>query len=235
MTELAILIPTLGRADRLEPLVENIAETTPPIYRVLFVVDSDDEETFYALGGTAVPDRVFFVFGSGTYPEKINAAVRATDEPWLLLTADDVRFHPGWWEATEHYREESGEIRSQLGRPVEFGPGVIGTNDLHNPATAKGKYATQILIARWYIDRFGTVDEPGKAFHEGYHHEQIDRELCHTAQARGMYAHCADSVIEHLHHATGLRPKDATDEKGNLAARKADKALYEARRHLWEG
>lgn len=249
MGEVAILIPTLGRADRLLPLLGNIAAVTPPhAYQVVFILDQADDESRQRCAqmlsnfrGKGMEGKVGVLLCDGTYPEKINAGVAATTEPWVLLTADDVVFHPGWWEATEQLRDV-GQVEVRRGDQApgdgtEHGVGVIGTNDLHNPATAKGKYATQILVARWYIDAgLATADtQPGKAFHEGYHHEQIDRELCHVAQARGLYAHAAESVIEHLHFATGQRPRDATDEKGNRAARQADKALYEARRHLWEG
>lgn len=213
-----IIVPTFGRPNRLAPLLDNLAKTTPPrSYWVLFVVDPDDTPTWEALedlvGFTALEH-------AGTYPAKVNAGVRASQADWLLLTADDVVFGEGWLEAAmAHAREDVG---------------VIGTNDLHNPAVQQGDYATQILVARWYVE-LGTIDEPGKVFCEGYHHNGVDVELCETAKARGAYAHAHDSVIEHLHPTWGKGERDATYERGCFAEVGADEALLRARRALWAG
>lgn len=218
--KLVIIVPTLGRSPRLKPLVENIAETTPPIYRVLFVLDPDDTPSWGTVSSLIQrnPDVAAFECG-GTFPVKTNAGVAATGEPWMLLCGDDVLFHPGWWEAA---MAVAGD-----------GIGVIGTNDLHLRATREGRYATQILVARWYAE-IGTIDEPGKVFHEGYHHDPVDMECCYTAQARRAYAHAVDSHIEHLHPAWGLRELDDTDRKGQRAQKHADLELFERRRALWE-
>ena len=220
----AILIPTLRRFHALAPLLESLEANTPEgIYSVVFVLDRDDAETYREIKRLDKP-YVRVMVEDGTYPHKINAAVAATDEPWVLLTADDVRFQPNWWEASGA-EEESHRAASDR-------KGVIGTNDWHNRHTATGKYATQILVARWYAD-MGTIDEPGKVFHEGYHHNCIDVELCETAKARGLYWHAPSSIIEHLHPDHGNRPVDETDQKGNRANRDHDQALLRERRKLW--
>lgn len=216
----AILVPTLRRPHALEPLLDSLEANTPQgIYRVVFVLDHDDAETYREIVRLSRP-YVTVLIEDGTYPRKINEACRTTDEPWVLLTADDVRFHPRWWEETAGAREPEHLV------------GVIGTYDLHNRHTLSGKYATQILVARWYVEQ-GTIDEPGKVFHEGYHHNCIDVELCETAKARGAYVHAPLSVIEHLHPDHGNRPVDPTDEKGNRAHRDDDQALLRERRKLW--
>lgn len=214
MVDLAVVIPTYGRADKLEPLLENIAEATPPIYRVLFVVDPEDDPTWDVLERLDADALEF----AGTFPQKTNAGVAATSEPWALLAADDVRFHESWFEAAMAHATE--------------GVGVVGTNDLHNPAVQAGEYATQILVARWYIE-LGTIDEPGKVFWEGYRHNEVDRELCETAKARGAYVHASDSVIEHLHFTWGKSERDATYERGCLADPDGDAARFRERQALW--
>lgn len=221
MADVAILIPSLGRSERLRSLVANIVETTPPVHRIVFVLDPEDEYSWDAVT-TLISDNpsIRALECDGTYPEKINAAVKATTQPWMLLTADDVRFHAGWWEAAIDKAKK--------------GVGVIGTNDLHNPAVQRGEYATQMLVARWYAEK-GTIDEPGKVFCEGYHHNCIDIELCETAQARGAYAHAHDSVIEHRHFTFGFAERDATYEKGCLTDTDADEDLLRRRRELWRG
>jgi len=228
----AILVPTLRRPHALAPLLESLEANTPTgIYSVVFVLDRDDAETYREIKRLDKP-YVRVMVEDGTYPHKINAAVAATTEPWVLLTADDVKFHPRWWEeAMERDREVIANLSETSFPAPSFG--VIGTYDLHNRHTRTGRYATQILVARWYIDKLGTVDEPGKVFHEGYHHNCIDVELCETAQARGLFVHAPNSIIEHLHPDHGNRPVDDTDAKGNRANRDADQALLRERRKLW--
>ena len=217
----AILVPTLRRPHALAPLSVSLETNTPEgIYSVVFVLDRDDAETYREIKRLDKP-YVRVMVEDGTYPHKINAAVAATDEPWVLLTADDVRFHREWW----------GEAMLAAAKSSEFQ--VIGTKDLHNRHTVTGKYATQIIVGRPYIDRYGTIDEPGKVFHEGYHHNCIDVEICETAKARGAYVHAFQSIIEHLHPDHGNRPVDETDQKGNRANRDHDQALLRERRKLW--
>lgn len=222
--EVAVLVPTLRRPHALEPLLASLEENTPRgIYTVVFVLDRDDAESYREIERLRHSRPYIRVLvRDGTYPQKINTAVANTAEPWVLLTADDVRFHSRWWE----------EAMKAAGAASIPQVGVIGTYDLHNRHTQTGKYATQILVARWYAD-LGTIDEPGKVFHEGYHHNCIDVELCETAKARGAYVHAGTSVIEHLHPDHGNRPVDPTDEKGNRANRGDDKALLCERRKLW--
>lgn len=220
----AVLVPTLRRPHALEPLLESLEKNTPTgVYSVVFVLDHDDHPTYREIERLReTRPYIHVLVEDGTYPHKINAAVAATDEPWVLLTADDVRFHSRWWE----------EVMKAAGATDLPRVGVIGTYDLHNRHTLSGKYATQILVGRWYAN-LGTIDEPGKVFHEGYHHNCIDVELCETAKARRVWVHTPQSVIEHLHPDHGNRPVDPTDEKGNRANRDRDQALLQERRKLW--
>jgi glycosyltransferase involved in cell wall biosynthesis len=217
MAEVAILVPTLRRPQALEPLLDSLERSTPAgVYSVVFVLDRDDAESYREITRLA-RHYVSILVENGTYPHKINAACANTDTPWVLLTADDVRFHECWW---------------QEAMAVAGDAGVVGTYDLHNRHTRDGRYATQILVARDYVAR-GTIDEPGKVFCEGYHHNCIDIELCETAKARGAYVHASRSVIEHLHPFHGNRPVDATDERGNRRHRDRDQELLKERRKLW--
>lgn len=219
MRELAILIPTLGRPAAIADVLASIEESTPPgIYCVYFVLDVEDDASHRAVAELARP-HVAVLVEDGTYPRKVNTAAAVSQEPWVFVTADDVRFHPGWWEATAEARGTEGV-------------GVIGTNDLHNRHVQRGEYATQFLIARWYVE-LGTIDEPGKVFHEGYHHNCVDVELSETAMARRAWRLQLDSTVEHLHHLYGGREVDETDRKGNLRDRDRDRALLRERRKLW--
>jgi glycosyl transferase family 2 len=215
----AIIVPTLGRSHALAPLLANLRETTPLVYRVCFVVDVDDLPTMRTIAGMPPANDFFVIPGGGSYPAKTNAGVAATDEDLVLPTADDVVFHDGWYEtALKHF---------------EAGAQVVGTNDL-SPATAGGALATMPIVRRSYVEDPGAAyGEPGVLFHEGYHHNAVDRELWELAQHRGVAVFEPESIIEHRHPSWGTREVDETDRKGNLQHRGADTALFEHRQARW--
>lgn len=217
---IAILIPTLGRADALAPLLQNLRQVTEFRYRVYFVVDRGDQETRHVL--ETMPGFDFTtVLCDGTYPVKTNAGyAAAADEELVLPTADDVVFHDGW-------------LRAALKRFEDPAVQVVGTNDL-TPATRDGRLATMPILRRSYVDEQGAAwGERGTVFHEGLHHNFVDRELWELAQHRGVAVFEPESVIEHRHHGWGTREADETDAKGNQQGWDADKALFEQRRAQW--
>lgn len=216
MNDIAIIVPTLGRPDALAPLAANIASVTPRgRYCIVFVVDADDTPTHDALALIGAPK---VLVQDGSYPVKTNAGVRASDTDWVLLTADDVIFHPGWYEkAARHFPDFD----------------VIGTSDT-TPATADGLHATMPIVRRAYVDHPGAAwDEPGNAFHEGYRHNYVETELWQLATDRGVAVFEPLSVIEHLHPDWGTRPEDDTDRKGNRQGVDDDRDLFERRRKKW--
>src|SRR4029077_20483144 len=151
----------------------------------------------------------------GTFAEKVNQAYRETDEPWLFLVGDDVRFQPGWLDQAQHAARD--------------GAHVIGTNDLHNPLVLKGEHATHLLIRRNYIDERGASwDGPKVVCHEGYGHWFVDNEIVSVAKQRKVWAFAHHSKVEHLHPLWGGAETDATYELGQSRIVE-DKALFEAR------
>jgi glycosyltransferase involved in cell wall biosynthesis len=215
LADVAIVVPTLGRSHKLRRFAAPIWENTPEgSYEIVFVVDADDVKTHKVVERLGAK----MVVHDGTYPQKVNAGIKATDTPLVFITNDDVIFHPGWYEAA--------------GAQLENGTGVVGTNDLHNGSVLKGEYATQLLVTRDYVNR-GTIDDPSVVYHPGYHHNFCDCEFSETAQHRGQWAMAFDSHVEHIHPDHGLRKYDATDRKGELQYREEDLALFEARRSLW--
>jgi hypothetical protein len=217
MADLAILVPMLGRAHRVAPLLESIREATPDA-RVLFLVTTGDLpviDVLDSIGAERVelPGRT-----RGDYAVKINTGYRLTAEPLLFLAADDLHFHPGWFE--------------QATAKLTPGVGVVGTNDLCNRRTMRGEHSTHSLVTREYVERFGTIDEPGKILHEGYVHEFVDDELVGTARKRRAYAHAAKAVVEHLHPMNGQAPMDSLYRRQGMRMR-ASRDLYQRRRQLW--
>lgn len=217
-----VIVPTLGRPASLRPLLQSLATTTRPgAANLVFVVDHDDPETHTELRAAHLQGWQFgLCFADGTYPEKVNAGVASTVSPLVLPAADDVVFHAGWLD----------HARAAL---VEGEVAVVGTNDL-TPATADGQHATMPVVERAYLDGDGAAfGEPGVLFHEGYHHNFCETELCKLAQHRGVYASCPASIIEHRHPAWGTREADDTDRKGSQANWEIDEALYAEREAAW--
>jgi glycosyltransferase involved in cell wall biosynthesis len=218
VSEVVILVPMLGRAHRVEPLLESIESTTPEPHRVLFLASPGDECVHAALE-SAGADRIEVARQRrGDYARKINTGVRNSTEPLIFTGADDLRFHPHWLE-----------------RAVESltpGIGVVGTNDLGSKRVMAGEHATHLLFTRRYVNRFGTIDERGKVFHEGYWHEFVDDEAVATAKHRNAWAFAHDSIVEHLHPNWGKAPNDQMYAMQRQRMRYG-RVVFERRRHLW--
>ncbi len=211
---LTVLVPVLGRPQRVAPFLADLTSVTD--CAVLFVASRDDTDTLDALSGI---DHIV-VDEPGTYPPKINAGYLACDTPWVFTAADDLHFHPGWLDAALDV--DDGAV------------GVIGTNDLHNPRVLRGVHATHSLVRRTYIDTVGgAYAAPGKVLHDGYHHHWCDDELVDLATRRGLFAHAADSVVEHLHPYAGKADEDDTYLLGRQNMSK-DRNLYLRRRRMWK-
>lgn len=211
----AILVPVLRRPQNVRPLLGSIRETTTVRHRVLFICDPDDRDEQKAIiraGGELIAP-------GGNYAQKINAGFEATTEPWVLLGADDLRFHPDWFERAMRWATPT--------------TGVIGTNDLCNPRVMTGEHSTHSLVRRSYIEReSGVVDEPGKVLHEGYVHEYCDDELVQTAMARGRYVHAFDALVEHMHPLVNKAADDSTYQLGRLHTRQS-RRTFAVRQRLW--
>lgn len=230
---IAVLVPVLGRPQRVRPFVESCAAASTLVTRVVFLVTMTDHEELSAVRHAmlAMPEFVeahlLPTLEGGDYARKINLGVRETDEPWVFQAGDDLRFHAGW-DVTALAKDTGPHV------------GVIGTNDLGNPLVRAGKHSTHSLIRRTYIEEHGTIDEPGKALHEGYWHCWVDNELIETAKHRRAYFAAQRSHVEHLHYIWRVRPgsrefkgeNDATYKRGQLQYA-ADRRLYERRRRLW--
>lgn len=220
MSDVAILVPVLRRPHRIRPLLESIESATPEPHRVLFIASPDDGPTHDTLRGVGAE---WFCLdasyeGQGDYARKINAGYRHTTEPLIFCGADDLHFHPAWFERAR------ARLRSRVG--------VVGTNDLGNPRVRSGRHATHSLVTRAYADRYGTIDEPGKILHEGYQHEYVDDELVATAKHRRAWAFAEDSIVEHLHVMWGKAPMDDL-YAAHPARMTASRPLYRERQRLW--
>lgn len=215
---MVILVPMLGRAHTVAPLLESIDASTPGV-RVLFLVTPGDTGVHAAIDSAGRERLEVPWHPHGDYARKINTGYRATTEPLIFLGACDLRFHPGWLQACR--------------RQLTPGVGVVGTNDLGSPRVQAGKHATHTLVVRAYADDPGaTADQAGQVLHEGYVHEYVDDELVGVAQHRGVWAFAPDARVEHLHPDWGKAPRDALYNQQRQRMR-VSVNLFRYRSRLW--
>lgn len=213
MIDCVVVVPMLRRAGLVPRLVGSLADSTDRA-RVLFVVTDTDRDVLAAVrqhDHVVVTPRL-----RGDYAHKINTGVAASDEPLIFTGAIDLRFHAGWLDAC--LAKMSGGVQ------------VVGTNDLANGRTAR-HHSTHTLVARGYVLR-GLIDGRPGLLCEDYLHEFVDDELVGTAKSRGVYAHAADAVVEHLHPMVGKADWDDTYLLMNRRMAR-DRGLFNRRSALW--
>jgi hypothetical protein len=228
-----ILIPVLGRPHRPQALTDNISNATTVPHRIWLLISPEEIDVY--LYSTANPHTVILKINCGhdnQYPRKINEGYRLSDQmsavhfPYVFNASDDLEFTPGWAEAA------LAEMAKNYGNTAT---NVVATNDRANSQVKKGLFGTHCLIRRSYIDEHGgSLDGPGTVFSEAYDHNFVDRELCHLAQHRGVYAYAKNSVVRHRHplHDSHVR-MDATYTKG-LKNFHADQLLFFKRAAGWD-
>ena len=211
-----VLAPVLQRTEKIPGMVESLRATCPEAHLLLICSEGDAVVDFAESSNLEHLD----VPGPfpGDYARKINAGYRATDEPLLFLGADDIRFHPGWFEAAR--------------AKMTDGVGVVGTQDLGSQRVINGEHSTHSLISREYVDEFGTVDGPGEILNEAYKHNFCDDELIGTAKSRNAWAFANDSIVEHHHPAWGKGENDDVYRLGRSGF-KLDRRLFYRRQRLW--
>lgn len=216
-----VIVPVLNRPHRVAPLIESLTAATPEPHRLLFVCTLGDVDEIDTIDRHGAERMVIPPNARGDYAVKINIGYRRSTEPFLFCAADDLAFHPGW-------------LSIALAAMTDATVGVVGTNDLGNARVMAGLHSTHSLVRRSYVDRFGTVDEPGKVLHEGYPHTYCDDEFVHTARYRGAWVSAPDSVVEHLHPDWGKG--DGYDQTYVLsqASMVPGRKLFNRRKHMWE-
>ena len=218
MSELAILIPALGRPDTIPRVIRSIRKTTTDPRIVFICTEGDNLVIDKVLNAAEVTLIVMPKCERGDYAKKINAGYHQTTEPLIFMGATDLNFHSGWYEAA----------KSKLSNQIH----VVGTNDLGNPEVLKGNHSTHSLVTREYADTQGTIEGPGALLYEGYWHEYVDDEFVSTAKYRDAFAMAMDSVVEHMHPWFG---KAAWDRQYRDTRKRwlQGKELYTARSPLW--
>ena len=217
----AILIPTLGRPDRIEPLLDCLQSSTQSRATPYFVVERHDTPTIEA--AESAKAQVIVNKGESTYASCINTGYRATREPFLFLGADDIEFMSGWLEAA-------------LVAMADEGVGVVGTFDPKNPMP---DHSAHSLVKRQYVHQHGGCIDLKDIVLYPYHHGFTDHEFIGVAKARGAYRYCRGSLVKHHHpgwdslgRVRGGQLLDKTYRKGNRNHR-IDTVRFIERSRLW--
>jgi hypothetical protein len=214
---IAVVIPVLDRPQSAARVFASVEAATTVAHRVVFACSPSDEKEITACRATGAD--VFVADWEphrGDWAKKINHVYRNSDEDWVFLAADDLRFRAGW---------DVAAIQTH----VETEARVIGTNDLANPRVIRGEHSTHTLVHRSYADALGTIDGPGEIVSEAYDHQFCDDELVLTAKRREEWAFSHGSVVEHLHPYFRKGAMDATYRKATRATRE-DSRLFAMRR-----
>jgi hypothetical protein len=217
----AVLIPTLGRPGRVQPLLDNLNATAAGNVAAYFVVEREDRATIEAVRRTGTG--LIFNDGPPTYASCVNTAYRETAEPFLFLGADDIVFVDGW-------------LDEALAGMADPGVGVVGTVDPRAPVP---DHSAHSLVRRRYIqEQSGCTDLPDTVLYP-YMHGFTDHELVGVAKARHAYAYRERSGVEHHHpgwdslgRVRGGSALDATYRKGNRHHR-LDTLTFIERSRTW--
>lgn len=210
-----ILIPVLSRPHNAAPLVDSIRATTKLAYNIVFLCSPGDDEQIEACRMTKAKVKVVpWQLDRSDYPKKMNFGYRSTRGKYVLLGADDLTFHEDWDVKVVEMAETTKA-------------GVIGTNDCANRQVMRGQFSTHALVRRSYIQKLGaSLDGPGTLISESYDHNYCDRELCHLAQSRSLWAFAADSHIKHRHPVWRTAKDDATYAKARLTMKEDHTNFY---------
>lgn len=215
MSELAILVPVLGRPHRVKPLLDSIEAATPDA-RVVFIADPDDLAEIEAIRKQR-EGRSFSVellLTGGNYAKKVNRGISLTSEPLLAFGADDLEFIPGWFERARRW--------------ITSGAHVVGLNDLLK--RSRECKATHFLLTSEYAERPLIDGTPGPLC-ELYDHSWVDDEFQATADKRKVYVYAEDARIRHLHPMGGGEDDD-TYRKGRANFHR-DRKLFLKRCAQW--
>lgn len=215
-----VVCPVLGRPHRIVPFLQSLeASQREVLLGVMFVVSHSDRAERRMLERVQAPHCVVpWEPDRGDFARKTNWGMQSSEYEWLFSAGDDLAFGHGWADEALAVAEKTGKR-------------FIATNDLHNPLVKRGQHATHPLVHRSYVE-LGTIDEPGKLYHEGYDHQCVDVEATETAMMRREFAFAARSRVEHLHFLWRKSERDPTYDKA-MRHGHDDKRLLQQRRHLW--
>lgn len=209
---LTVVLPTRNRPVELTRCLESLAATAPGI-RVVIVSDGDDAQTTVAIDGAEKLDLkiVGIVVDPGkTAAEKWNIGLDLVSTNTVVFAADDLVFHPEWFEKT---------IKAL--RAFPDGSALVGFDEL-----AGSPHPLHFAATRKILDEIngGLLSVPH------YKSWYMDTELCDKARRWGRYIPNCGAIVEHKHPMHGTAPIDTLHRTGFLANQHRDRFIYERRK-----
>ena len=212
MADLAVIVPTVNRADMLEALVDNIHEATKADHRIYLVMEYDDEESLEVAKSL---DTVDVIGDYGSNAAAVNAGYHASEEPFVGIVNDDCWFTNGWDTAALGHLSDSVHI--------------VGINQ------GDGTCKCFFMVRRSYIEKeSGVYDRPNTLFHT-YVSQFPDTEFAEYAQSRGVWAEALDSVVEHRHWVFGKADPNHPNYRKAVDTFPVDVAEYTRRKPNFTG
>lgn len=208
-TDVAVIIPSTGRAKQCARLVERIHDTSHHWPVVVVSVEHDDAETYMAELGTLLPPSVtpwcIGLFGpaerSSGHVAAINRAVRhlleQPESPRMIIKMDDDH-----WPVSSRWDVAYLAALDALG-----GTGVVYGNDLFQGEklpTVPGLSTNIVRELGWYAPpRLG--------------HLFCDNFWLELGRRSGRLTYMPEVIIEHRHPHAGKAAKDGVYEAGGLS------------------
>jgi len=176
--QIAVVIPTLDRAESLKQTIKSLKSSTFKQFQVFVVVDGNreyyDHSYFYA-------DQVSWILNKERigWGKSINLICGTTEYDAYFSASDDLQFFP----------DTLAEAVAAMERKFPDLDGVIGINQ----NLQKFCPAAMNLTGRKFINRF-----PGrKLYNPAYQHFCVDSELWHYAQHQQKFHFCKRSRVIH--------------------------------------
>ncbi len=208
---IAIVVPSVNRADKLAPLVENIHQATANEHEIYLIIERTDVASIKAAIGL---DATQVIGTFGAFAKAANHGYRMSTEPFIMFGNDDCVWRDGWdTAALTHFSDTTH---------------IVGLDDGH------GDCKCFQIVRRSYIEQHsGVFDKPNIVYHE-YQSQCPDTELAFYAQFRAVWGEAPEATIEHRHWRFGQADRDHPNYHKVAETIADDLAEYERRRELWD-
>lgn len=222
MNKIAILIPTMGRPERLKGILDQIEKHTISPHTVYIITEPEDQATQDETNKLKTENvRLIINRAPHNYVTAINHGYHVSTEPFIFCGSDDIDFEPNW--------DEKMLVEFDKENP----PGLVGARDSW-AITKTGKHTSHFMVSREYIKTQGGVeDEKETIYSSQYQHFNCDIETEQVAMKRGKFK-MSKAFIEHHHFCQDSSVAyDQTYQKEQSKISR-DMRTYNQRRHRFE-
>lgn len=202
----AVLLPTLNGEAFIGEQIDALGAQEADVDWHLVVVDGGSTDRTLEIvrqrtRGLAIPTRILELVGAPGVNAGLNAGVRATDSPLLLIAEHDDVVGDGWLQAvtdalSEHWLVGSHMERFTLNEPVVTGSRRVFDEDVHPGVPVV--VATGMGFRRSLWERLGGFDET-------YRYGGNDIEFCLRAHLAGHTVQIVTGATVHYRIRSGAR------------------------------